>query len=155
MSERRAVGFVADLFNWPRRAICWHLESLVLTGNAIITNVSGSQIFNHVPLQNPAANGDVFTNAFLLRPGTYTMECWGATNADHGIIDWSIDDSAVVTGQDWYSAGLTFNVKVTATVQIKGASPWHVLKGTVNGKNASSTDYIITITYVAFTPSAD
>lgn len=148
-------GFVADLLNWPRRATCWHSMSLVTVGNALTKAPDGNQRYNDYAFQSAAVNGDTFTNGFMLRPGTYTMSVLGITGPARGIIDWYIDDRLVVTGQDWYTVGATFNTEKTATVQVTGPSPWHVLKGVLNGKNASSTGYEMPLTVINFYASAD
>lgn len=152
----RTVGLIADLLHWPKReTFLFHIFSTVLTGNAISVTADGNQILGTAPFQNPPANSDSFTFGFFLRPGDYTLAIYGNTNADHGKIDWYIDDVVVVAGQDWYSASLTYNVKKTAAVSVKGLFPWHVLKGVVNGKNASSTNYYIGLTIGGLIPSQD
>lgn len=155
MMNRRALGFVADLLNWPRRAICWHEFSLVTVGNALTKLSDTNQRHNSYAFQNTAADGNTSTNGFKLRPGSYTMNVLGITNASYGKVDWYIDNALAVSAQDWYSAGATYNVIKTATVQVYGVSPWHTLKAVVNGKNASSSDYILALTLIEFVPSAD
>ena len=153
--NQRTLGFVTDLLNWPRRAIVMHILATVVTGNALQKAISGSYVLATQVYQDAPANGDVTTNGFFLRPGTYTMNVTGFTNTNRGIVDWYIDDAIAVTGQDWYASPGVDNVIKTATVQVKGLSPYHVLKSTVNGKNASSSDYYLALSLIEFKPCAD
>ncbi len=87
---------------------------------------------------------------FYLAAGAYTLNALGITSTDSGKIDWYIDNVLAVSGQDWYSAALTYNVVKTAAVTVVGNGQ-HTLKGVVNGKNAApSSDYIVRLTAIAF-----
>jgi hypothetical protein len=98
------------------------------------------------------ANADSFTLGVFLAAGSYTMSVLGLAYTSRGKLDWYIDDVAVVTGQDWYDAGLTANVTKTATVAV-ATDGMHTLKGIVNGKNAESTDYYYVLTKIWFRPA--
>lgn len=52
-----------------------------------------------------------------------------------GKIDWHIDNSSVIIGQDWYSNTIEDNVIKTANVIINNNGK-HTLKAVANGKNA-------------------
>jgi hypothetical protein len=115
----------------PRRATMWMDESTVLVGAALLRIGPGtSEIYGHMQ-QNPGANGDTFTNSFVIAAGVYTFYVLGNTNTDQGAVDWYIDNVRVVTAQNW-NAALAGNVLKTATVTIP-YSGYHVLKGVATG----------------------
>lgn len=132
-------------------AVMWHDNAKIVSGNALTIVQDGSQQYNVWSYQATPANGDIFEHYFELASGTYTMEVLGLSANSRGKIDWTIDGAAAVSGQDWYSGGLTYNVRKTASVTI-ATSGGHTLRGTINGKNAGSSDYQMLITRIAFRP---
>jgi hypothetical protein len=61
----------------------------------------------------------------------------------------------IATGQDFYTAGTGYNtIKTINSVAVVGDG-YHVLKGTVNGKNGSSSGFGIALTKMWLVPSAD
>lgn len=142
---------------YPQRATLFHDEALVTVGSALLaTNHDENQAYAVNQRQDtPAADGDTFTQSFTLTAGTYTFVVVGYTDANRGKIDWYIDDVLIVSGQDWYSATGTYNVVKTHTGITVSGSGRHVLKGVVNGKNASSSGYFYTLTKYWLRPSAD
>jgi hypothetical protein len=141
---------------FPKRATMWHDWALATTGNAIAAVNISTQNYALASYQNPPANGDTFTHGCLLAAGTYTLKILGITDPSYGKIDWYLDGVSIATGQDWYSAGALVKnvVKTVANVSVVG-SGWHILRGTVNGKNGTSTNYYIALTKYDFIPSAD
>lgn len=139
----------------PQRASLWHGESLVTTGNGIAMVTATSQLYNLGAAQNPAADADEFTQSFILAAGTYTLRILGQSGPGKGKIDWYLDGQLIATGQDWYAASDTHNViKSVSNVQIAEGGR-HVLTGTVNGKNGSSSGYQIWLTKMWLVPAAD
>ena len=145
----------------PKRATMWHSESLVLNGNAIASAVSTSQLHNAYSYQNTGADGDIFTNGCFLAAGTYTLKLLGVTLSAYGKLDWTIKHADAVswttlaTGQDWYSAGGTYNVVKTISSIVLADPGWYAIKGTVNGKNGSSSGYQISLTNMTMYQAAD
>ena len=140
---------------YPQRATIWHDESTALTGAPIASYYWASQNYMIRSLQNPGANGDSFSNSFLIKQGTYSIYFLGDTSNDRGILDWSIDGTNIVSSQDWYSSGQTYNVIKTSSNIIITTSGYHVLKGVVNGKNVLSSAYYIDLTKIWLKPSID
>ena len=139
----------------PIRATLWHQASLVTAGNAITTVIATAQPHNYLAYQNTAADGDSFTNSCVLGEGTYTLYILGQTRTDAGLVDWTLDGASIATGQDWYSGSQIADVtKSIAAISITTGGR-HVLQGTINGKNASSTSYALRLTKYWFVPSAD
>lgn len=147
------LDFLHDDFP-PKRAMLWHASSLVTGGNALARSANNSQLFNCLCRQDPAANGDEFTQSFFLRAGTYTFKVLGYETMTSGKVDWYLDGTVFATGQDWAN-GSTYNViKSVSDVQVTEGGV-HVLKGKVNGKLGSSTDYFLYLTAMWFEPAAD
>lgn len=134
----------------PRRATMWMDEAIFSA--APTQTISTSQPYTYYMQQ--LNNGDSFTHAFYLRAGTYTMYLLGITANSCGKLDTTIDGIAALTAIDYYSAGTTFNVTKSGSITVN-FDGWHVLKGTTNGKNGSSSNYSIPITKIWLSPSTD
>ena len=138
-----------------KRALMWHGDAIVTAGNALTRAYYANQMYAARAYQDGPADGDTFTHGFMLRAGTYTFAVFGITSTSRGIIDWYVDDVLIESGQDWYSAAEGVNTtKTTASVAIT-YDGWHVLKGVINGKNASSSNYYMILTRYRFYPAAD
>ena len=141
--------------NLPTRATLWQDEAIATSGNALSFTVDTAQAYNGYARQAAAnSDGDTFTHSCLLAAGSYTVSVLGLTAGSEGILDWDIDGSTVSTGQDWYSGSPVRNVVKTFTATISEGGRI-VLTGTVNGKNASSSDYRTSITKIWFRQSSD
>lgn len=132
---------------YPVTATLWRDEDVVTVGNALISTVDAAQLYAFTAYQNAAANGDTFTHKFFLAAGTYTLSVLGITASDAGKIDWYLDaeGSPQISGQDWYAGGTTRNVIQTASITVTGSGV-HTLKGVLNGKNGSSTNFFAQLT---------
>jgi hypothetical protein len=144
---------------YPTRALMWHEEANILTGTDPFTRASytydTNQNYIYTALQDPAADGDSFTNSFILKAGTYTLHILGAGELNNGKVDWYVDNVSIATGQDWYDTGPTYNVyKTVSSVSIVGNGR-HVLKGVINGKHASSIGYFLPLNKYWFEPATD
>jgi hypothetical protein len=104
-----------------------------------------------VPAAN-SANGDTFQGAAWIEAGTYTLHELGYTGPTVGKIDVYLDGAIIASGQDWYSAGGTYNVEKTISSVVVPTSGYHHLKFVVNGKTGSN--YVWVITKIWFTPAA-
>lgn len=148
------VGSVVDLDiipTYPEKVTCWHDESTSLVGNAVAYYVQSSQAYGFTLHQHPAADTDEFVQYIVLVKGVYTFKVLGITNVDRGIIDWRLNGAALVSTQDWYSAGITYNVIKSNTSLSITRSGQHRLTGKVNGKNGSASDYAMLLTKFWFT----
>ena len=140
--------------NLPTRATLWHDEATVTAGNALTRTIAASQAYGWFAYQNAAADADSFTYTLVLAAGTYTMYVLGKTNSSYGKLDWDLDGTTITTGQDWYAAE-TFNVTKTVASIVVTTGGRLVLTGTVNGKNAGSTNYNIGLTKIWFKQASD
>ncbi len=138
---------------YPKRATLWHDESTVITGNAIATDTSGSGRYTTRAYQNAPAINDEFTNGMYLEAGTYTLSVLGQSNTNCGQVTWYIDGVSAVSAQDWYAASGAFATK-TASVTVS-TDGWHVLKGIVAGKHASSSNYFLVLVKMWFKQASD
>lgn len=121
---------IADV-ELPTRVTLWHSLSTVIAGNGLTVGATTTR-GGEVAYQSPSANGDTFTQSFLLAAGTYRMTVLGSTYSLYGKVDWYLDDVLAVSGQDWYDAGFVTDVEKTAVVTIP-TDGYHVLKGAING----------------------
>lgn len=152
LAARTTSGGGAEI----HRAHMWHFQSLKTAGSGSMTNTTdASSLFNILSALSSPADGDEFTNGFYLSAGTYTFVAVGLTSTDKGMIDWDVDGSSIGTGQDWYNGSTQRNQAKTIGSVVIAADGWHVLTGTVNGKNASSSGYGITLQMMYFVPAAD
>lgn len=103
--------------------------------------------FENIWYQDVVANGDAAKINVILESGTYDFKVWGRKSNNLGIVDWSMDGTNFITGEDWYNASAVYGTTFTGTVTI-ATSGKHILKVTTNGKNASSSDYYWLITAV-------
>lgn len=139
----------------PTRATLWHDEATVVAGNAIAITLNTSQLYSALHNQNPAADGDAFTQTVVLAEGTYSFYVLGRTGSGLGRLDWYIDDVKVISAQDWYAASITYNVIQSANNIGIAEGGRHVLKGVVNGKHVSSAGYAIYLTKYWFKQTTD
>jgi hypothetical protein len=139
----------------PIRATMWHEEATVITGGTLTGAVMADHPYNWVWYQNAPDNGDSFTNGCLLEDGTYSFYVLGRTANTRGKIDWSLDGVVFSSGQDWYSSSSTSNVTKVVTGITVATSGWHILLGTINGKNGSSSDYDMRLTKYWFKKTSD
>ena len=141
--------------NLPKRATMWHEESTVVAGNALARTIQTSAAYNYVMSQNTPAINDEFTNSFVVGEGTYTLYLLGATGASDGQVDWYVDDVLVASAQDWYSASPTYNQQKTVADVVIAEGGYHVLRGIVAGKNASSSNYRLLLTKMWLAQASD
>lgn len=154
-SAVRSVSSDTGASSFPTRVTLWHDEATVTSGNALSLSLGTSQYYNGAYFQNTDADGDTFTQTFILLEGTYDFYVFGRTGPGLGKIDWYVDEEKVVDAQDWYAGSIGYNVtKATTDIEIIGSGR-HVLKGVVNGKNSSSTGYAIYLNKYWFKQTTD
>ena len=138
--------------SYSQRATMFFREALV-TGSAHDHSVDALQ--PHNTRSQVSGDGVYWTQSFMLVAGTYTFYALGVTNTDRGIIDWYIDDVLVISGQDWYNSPAQRDItKTTSSITVTGNGR-HVLKGIVNGKNGSSSNYGVSLTTYWLVPASD
>lgn len=138
----------------PKLATMFHDQSVVTVGNARVDQNLGTQNYAYFSYQNPAANGDTWTNGFYIRAGTYTFRILGVTNNNYGKLDIYVDNVLKISGIDFYSVGGVLNVVFSTAGVVISTDGYHTLKGVVNGRNGGSGGYLIGITKMWFEPAA-
>jgi hypothetical protein len=93
-------------------------------------------------------DGNSVSCEFACRAGTYTIEVLTAKGAAFGIVDVYLDGVLIDGTNDLYAASSTPNTKLTTTGVVLTAGT-HTITVTVNGKNASSSDYNAPISTVS------
>ena len=150
-----SVGELADECGGqmaPTHATMWHDEATVLTGGALVTfspatapYAKTDHYYNVAAYQSTFTDGDSFMHPFTLASGDYNFGVLGLFNNAHGMLDWYLDDVEIVSAQDWYFGSIVQNRIFVNAVNVP-TSGAHILKGVVNGKNASSFAYLIALT---------
>ena len=125
------------------------ITSTTLTWQSAASHALGGYWF-----QASAGDGNEFSWPVVLDKGTYTVGWCGVTYTNAAKVDWSLDSTVIQSGQDWYSASLTYNVSKTFSYQI-AASGAHTLKVKVNGKNVNSSGYYLFGSYFYFLRTGD
>lgn len=96
-----------------------------------------------------SADADELNYKIYLAPGTYTLASCGVENTDHGIMKVYIDGTLVMT-KDYYNAGgATYNVITNQTGISISSAGIKTVRVVVDGKNAGSSDYWLTLSYLA------
>jgi poly(3-hydroxybutyrate) depolymerase len=131
--------------NLPTQAILWP-PAHQLSGGAMGQNISGSFEFCGPFNQNTGSNGDWFEQTVLLRPGTYSLIIHGNTHTISPKVDWTINGTSVLAGDDWYGGSYAAAIHTQTGITVTGGKT--TLRGTVNGKNASSIGYNYYQTYI-------
>lgn len=127
-------GAAGGSVEYPTKATCWHEESKVTVGNAIIRTTVTSQPYNVYNYQFTSANGDTFQQPILLAAGTYDFKRLGVTLVAGGVMDWYLDSTKIVSAESWYAGGTNYNVLKTTSGIVVATSGLHDIKGVVTGK---------------------
>ncbi|MCJ7778102.1 MAG: hypothetical protein MUP16_07305 [Sedimentisphaerales bacterium] len=145
----------ATLNMYPQRASMFHDEATVISGNQIAKTLNANMRYQYQAYQSTPANSNSFSHSFVVKAGTYNFNTLSGTQPQCGRIDWYIDNVKVISLQDYYSAGVTYNVIKTVTDIVIATDGYHLLTGTVNGKHASATDYYILLVKYWLNPATD
>lgn len=135
---------------YPQVNILFPTDFKVKTGcgGSIVINANSAMRFFQFGDQATPGNGDVIEASVWLEVGTYDVVVCGLTSTDRGKIDWSLDGlSPFMSAQDWYSGSAAYNVIKTGTLTVSVPGR-HLLDATVNGKNASASNYYFSIAYI-------
>jgi hypothetical protein len=93
-------------------------------------------------------DGDRYQADMWLEAGTYSFTWYGVRSKSSGIVDLYVDGVSVSAGHDLYHAD-DYDYDFTVTNISVVGSCYHLIEWVVNGKNALSSDYRVTITYTA------
>lgn len=94
------------------------------------------------------ANGDNVSYKVYLDSGTYTFLLFGIKGTNRGIVDVDID-AAEVASFDLYAASTQCNQRLIQTGIVIASSGIKTLKLRVDGKNGSSSGYVLPFVFIA------
>lgn len=115
--------------------------------------VNNGLTYGYVITVASPANGNYFEHIFPLAAGSYKVSVLGWKQNNAGKIDWTLDGDAVASGQDWYAAASTPNTIQQFTMLNLTKNGLYTLRGTINGKNAASSNYFHYITKITIVPN--
>jgi hypothetical protein len=102
--------------------------------------VGTGSTFNIQSFQSSPADAQYWETVVKLRPGTYTFQWVHAKATNAGIGRWTLD-GAEISNTDTYNGSTTYVITTTTGYAVTGDR--HLLRLTVNGKNASSSNYYL------------
>ncbi len=121
--------------------------------------IVAGQAYGYVQRANTVGDvddGDEFLASIWCEAGTYTLWHLGQTSTNRGKCSYYLD-GVLLTGNvsvlDWYSSPAAINVEQAIEGVIVPTSGYHTLMIKVNGKNASSSDYMLDFTKIWFMPA--
>ena len=116
------------------------------SGGTTPTRAADTNVVSLGQLTNgTAADLDWFEFNFEGAAGTWSMRWLYSKGSNRGIVDVTIDGAAVVSDVDMYNGSLSYNTVVTTTDVTIATSGNHTIRFAIDGKNASSTDYVMSI----------
>jgi hypothetical protein len=125
------------------------------TWDIVIQSGAYGQIY-HASFRNAlaASSGDNFTVNFSVPAGTYRIDFNAVKGANMGILDVFVDAVKVLDAYDLYTATPTvLNIASITGVSLTAGS--HALKFAINGKNASSSSYVINMSAIQISRTGD
>lgn len=135
--------------SYPTHATLWHDEDVKTVGNAFTYVLDALQAYATYTWQTASANGDAFSQTFMLAAGTYTFYVLGLRGTSFGSINWTVDGTLIAV-QDFYNGSGAYNfINSQGSVSI-ATSGRHTLVGTITGKNGSSSGYDMKLTKMWF-----
>jgi hypothetical protein len=133
---------------YPQHVLAMIDQFEIIAGGGSFTRaVRTSQTYAFYAYPSTATDGDAIRTTICVDAGTYNVFVLGVKDSNRGKINWAMDGTNFITGQDWYASSTQYNTILSGEVAIL-TSGRHVLTSTVNGKNASSSGYAMTITAV-------
>lgn len=126
----------------------FHKTSIANNGNAIAEILNSSQAFGIFWRQDAAQILDHFYFTCTLEVGDYIMDICHAKSSGSGKLDVYSPDGFLNTTFDFYNAATQLNQHsiISFSVTDEGEQQFNFI---VPGKNASSSGYVINITYIA------
>jgi hypothetical protein len=136
--------------DYPYSAIVFPHEAIVINGNGWSRAINAADHFCASSFQNTPAQYDHFQASFFLRENTCTIEVGHLKSSTYGIADIYVDDEFVFS-LDCYNSTTLHGQITTDTVAVSGDGV-HYVDVYINGKNASSSNYYFSWSYIAFRP---
>lgn len=126
----------------------WNYDSV--TQGTWAATVSDVHLYNgYFGNSASSADGDEIHYSTFLGAGTYTLKLLGTKASNHGIVDIYID-AGEVASFDLYNATVARNQVLTQTSISVASAGVKDIKVILDGKNGSSSDYIIAFQSITF-----
>lgn len=133
--------------DWPAWGVADTVSGMTFTRTQVSSTLGGGRAEQASTAD--ADNGDFFEYLFDVDAGTYSFTMIYDRDSNQGIVDVLIDGVSIGT-IDTYLSGWAPNT--VATISSVGISQGpHTLKLLINGKNASSSDYRMAISWLSLT----
>lgn len=129
---------------YPTTATFWHDAAHIIAGNGIATQHDTQQNYATYSRQLPAAINDEFLHEVFLDEGEYTLFFLIVRANNQAIGSFYFDETLVGTS-DFYSSSTAYNIVISFAVSSSFAGV-HRIRGVAASKNASSSEYRLTIT---------
>jgi len=130
--------------------ICLDLNSFTAVAGAWALGASSSYYFYATVSNSTApANGDKISFKIYLASGIYKIYHLGTKNSNQGILQFALD-GADVHSIDQYNATLVNNSSTSSSNISIARAGLYTLTMYANGKNASSSSYVVSAHQVAF-----
>jgi hypothetical protein len=140
---------------YPNRFACMGDELKSTAAMGATYSISQTYTVYWVQTAANSNDGDTYTFSCILDSGAYNITVLGALANTAALIDVYIDDVLVASGWDWYAAATTYNTKKILYDRVIATGGLHTFKFVVNGKNASSTDYVWAVTKIMVSKDSD
>lgn len=137
---------------FPVQYIHLHTNSKVQTGAAIEAIINTAHELATLWRQNPAVINDATYFDVLLAAGSYTLDICHSKSSAGGILTLTVTGDANLYTVDMYNASTQLNRHSTITVSVPTDGLKRVNMSTTS-KNASSSGYVLNITYIAIRPN--
>lgn len=124
----------------------WHGDGKWSAGSTINTATGGTWPAYYPTPAPSASNHPYVDHSIMLAAGSYTVSAVGQFGNIYGLHEVWIDGTLVAT-LDWYTSATTDNNHLLTATFTLATSGRHTLRMTANGKNASSGNYYITVSY--------
>ena len=133
---------------YPTHAVMWFGNFDIVSGTPSIgwSNNINAFFGGYFVTTSGQDNGDSYEHTFTLKKGTYSIRTRGASGTSRGKIDFYIDGVLVIDSQDWY--GSTAELEKIETSISVATSGRHTLTLTVDGKNGSSSGYLVGLSMI-------
>ena len=143
-----------ELSPYPAQWICWHRDSIVISGNAIVHYATTNQTFNYYGLQSTSAIGDTFEQSVFLDKGNYGFTIQSISVAAAGKGEWYLDNSLIATLDTSNPSPILYNNAQTFTNISVSNRGMHKLSFTCTGQGVLGSGYDIPLTRFWFSKFA-
>jgi len=130
-----------------------NVDLIPIDGDAVagtwVFFINNAQILSGYYTNTTGTNNDQVTFPLVLGKGTYEVSMIYITTSSRGKLDIALDGNIIINQLDQYSVASIPNVlHRESAVVIR--HPTKTISFTVNGKNAASSNYYVSCSYISF-----